>query len=77
MLEWLLAIAVLVLLLALLPRMLRRTKAAPRKGSGGSGIMIGIGLGFAMVFDPKAKQAIEMIDRKQDESEDRESGDSP
>jgi hypothetical protein len=77
MLEWLIAIAALGLFLALLPRMLRRAKAAPRKGGGGSGIMVGIGLAFAMVFDPKAAQAMEVVDRKQDESEDEESGDQP
>ena len=72
MLEWLVAIAALLLFLVLL----RRTKAARPKG-GGSGVMIGIGLAFAMVFDPKAAQATELIDQKQDESEDRESGDRP
>jgi len=77
MLEWLAAIAALVLFLALLPRVLQRTKTAPRKIGGGSGVMIGIGLAFAMVFDPKAAQAIEVIDQKQDESEDAESGDRP
>jgi len=76
-LEWLVAIAALVLFLALLPRMVRRMKAAPRKGGGGSGVMIGIGLAFAMVFDPKAAQATEIVEKKQDESEDGESGDQP
>jgi len=76
MLEWLAALVVLALCLALLPRMLRRTKTARRKG-GGSGVWIGIGLAFAMVFDPKAAQATELIDRKQDEREDEESGDQP
>lgn len=73
MLEWLAAIAVFVLFLALLPRMLRRTKT-PRAKGGGSGVWVGIGLAFAMVFDPKAKQTIELIDSKQDEREDEESG---
>ena len=77
MLEWLAAIAVFLAFLALLPRMLRLAKAARPKGGGGSGVLIGIGLAFAMVFDPKAKQAIELIDRKQDESVDEESGDRP
>lgn len=76
MLEWLLAAAALLLFLALLPRMLRRTRAARRKG-GGSGVWIGIGLAFAMVFDPKAAQTTELIERKQDEREDEESGDRP
>jgi hypothetical protein len=77
MLEWLVALAAFVLVLALLPPMLRRAKASRRKGGGGSGVMIGIGLAFAMVFDPKAAQAIEVIDQKQEESEDEESGDQP
>ena len=77
MLEWLVAIAVLVLLLALLPQMLRWTRPRPRKGGGGSGVIIGIGLVFAMLFDPKAAQTTELIEKKQDESEDEESGDKP
>jgi hypothetical protein len=76
MLEWLVAIAAFVLVLALLPPMLRPTRPSRRKG-GGSGVMIGIGLVFAMIFDPKAAQAIELIEKKQDESEDSESGDKP
>lgn len=77
MIEWLVAIAAFVLLLALLPPLLRRSKAKPRKHTGGSGVMIGIGLVFAMLFDPKAAQTTELIDRKQDENEDAESGDKP
>ena len=75
MLEWLVAIAAFVLFLALLPRMLRRARPTARKTGGGSGVMIGIGLAFAMVFDPKAAQANEVIDQKQNDSEDAESGD--
>jgi hypothetical protein len=77
MLEWLIAIAVLGVSLALLPRMLRRTKASARKLGGGSGVMVGIGLAFAMVFDPKLTQAMEIVDKKQGESDDEESGDKP
>jgi len=79
MLEWLVAVAVLLLFLLLLPRMLRRDKAQPRKSGGGSGVMVGIGLAFAMVFDPKAAQAIEVIDQKNDlgDSEDGQSGEKP
>ena len=76
MIEWLVAIAVLLVFLALLPRMLRRPKVARRKG-GGSGVMVGIGLAFAMVFDPKAAAAIEQVDQKREEAEDEESGDQP
>lgn len=77
MLEWLAAGAALLLFLLLLPRLLRRTRAAARKSGGGSGVMVGFGLAFAMVFDPKAAQAIEVIDQKQEDSEDAESGDQP
>ena len=77
MLEWLIAIGVLGGLLAVLPLMLRRTKRATRKLCGGSGIMIGIGLGLAMVFDPKLTQATEVVDDKQDEGEGEESGEKP
>ena len=76
MLEWLAAIAVFLLFLALLPVMLGRFKSRPRKGSA-SGAMIGLGLVFAMIFDPKAAAATELIDRKRDESEDEEGGDQP
>ena len=77
MLEWLIAIAALGVFLALLPRMLRRAKAAQRKAGGGSGVMVGIGLGLAMIFDSKATQAMEVVDKKQDECEDEESGEKP
>jgi len=77
MLEWLAAFAVLLVFLSLLPRMLRRTRASARKVGGGSGVMVGIGLAFAMVFDPKLTQAMEIADKKQDESEDGESGEKP
>ena len=76
MLEWLAAIAVLLVFLALLPSMLGRFKPKPRKG-GGSGVVIAIGLVFAMIFDPKAGAATELIDRTKDEREDEESGDRP
>jgi hypothetical protein len=76
MLEWLAAIGVFVLLVALLPLVLRRTRPTRSNGRG-SGVMIGIGLIFAMVFDPKAAAASELIDRKKDQREDEESGDQP
>ena len=75
MLEWLVAIAAFVLVLALLPPVLRRAKVSRRKVGGGSGVMIGIGLVFAMIFDPRAAQATEIIDQARDESDDEESGD--
>ncbi len=76
--EWLVAAAVLVGLLALLPGFLRRSKRAQRK-SGGSGMMIAIGIAFSMIFDAKASQSIEAIARKKElgDSEDGESGDRP
>jgi hypothetical protein len=78
MIEWLVALGVLLaFLLLLLPLLLRRTKATRRKTGGGSGVMIGIGLAFAMIFDPKAAAAIELIDQKKDDAEDSESGDRP
>lgn len=76
MLEWLAALAVFVLLLALLPGMLRRTKAKVAKG-GGSGIWVGIGLGLAAMFDPKIVQAMEIVEQKKGEAEEDESGDEP
>jgi hypothetical protein len=76
MLEWLLALAVLAIFLALLPVMLGSFKGKPRKG-GGSGVVVAIGLVFAMIFDPKAAQTIELADQKKDEREDAESGDQP
>ena len=77
MLEWLVAIAAFVLVLAALPPTLRRARASRRKGGGGSGMMVGIGLVFAMLFDPKAVQSTELIEKKQHESDDEASGDKP
>ena len=74
MLEWLAAIAVFLLLLAVLPMMLRRTKSKVARG-GGSGIWVGIGLGLAAMFDPKIVQAMEIVEQNKEEAEDEESGD--
>ena len=78
MLEWLAAVGLLVVVVALLPPMLRRAKATRRK-SGGSGVMVAIGMTFAMIFDPKAVQATEQIARKKEigDAEAGESGDKP
>ena len=78
LIEWIAAAAIVLLFLLLLPVMLRRTKAVQRK-SGGSGVTIAIGMVFAMIFDPKASQATEIIQRKKDigDSEEGESGEKP
>jgi hypothetical protein len=76
MVEWLVAGTLLIAFLAILPRLLRGARRSSR-ASGGSGVWIGIGLALSMVFDPKASHAIEMVDRKKDEEEERESGDKP
>jgi len=79
MVEWALAGFVLLAGLALLTVLLRRPKAIARKTSGGSGVMIAIGIAFSMIFDAKASQAIELIARKKDigDSETGESGEKP
>jgi hypothetical protein len=74
MLEWLAAAAVLIVSLALLPRVLGRAKHG-RRASGGSGVWVGVGLALSMVFDPKTSETTELIDRKADERHDEESGD--
>ena len=76
MLEWLLAAAILIAVIAILPRMLTRAKRN-RRSSGGSGIVIAVGMALSMIFDAKSSHAVEMIDRKKDEQEDEESGDRP
>ena len=78
MIEWLAAATILLVFLALLPRMLRRAKAAP-PGKGGGSVMIAIGIAFSMIFDAKATQATELIARKKDigDSEEGESGEKP
>jgi hypothetical protein len=76
MLEWPAAIAVFVLLIALLPRILRRTKTSLAKG-GGAGLWVGIGLGFAAMFDPKIVQAMEIIEQEEEAVQEEESGDQP
>jgi hypothetical protein len=78
MIEWAIAAAVLLGAIALLPRFLRRTRAASRK-NGGSGVALALGMVFAMVYDPKAQQSTELIQRKKDigDSEAGESGDKP
>ncbi len=76
MLEWLAAIAVFVALVALLPGLLRRSKAKLAKGGGGD-VWAGIAFGLASMFDPKIAQAMEIVEQKKEEAEDEESGDEP
>ena len=74
--EWLVAIAVFVVLVALLPGLLRRSRAKLAQGGGG-GMWVGIGLGLAMLFDPKVTQAMEIVEQKKGEAEEDVSGDEP
>ena len=76
MLEWLAAIALFVVLVALLPGLLRRSKASLAK-AGGSGMWAGIAFGLATIFDPKIAQAMEIAEQKKEEAEEDESGDEP
>ena len=78
MLEWLLAAAILIAAIASLPRVLTRTKRN-RRASGGSGVFIAIGMVLAMIYDPRAQQSTELIQRKKEigDSEAAESGNKP
>src|SRR5690606_23746608 len=78
MLEWLAAAAFLTLFLALLPRVGRRATAGPRR-SGGSGVILAIGIAFSMIFDAKASQATELTEQKKNSGDSAagESGDRP
>ncbi len=76
MLEWLLALGALAVFLALLPRMLRKTKGTRLKG-GASGVVMGLGFAFAALFDPKSAQATELIAQKREDAEDEDSGAPP
>jgi len=75
--EWLLALAVFLGLLALLPAMLRRTRNAQRNADAGV-MVLAIGLAFMAIFDPAKSAVIEETRRKQDlDEEDGESGALP
>ncbi len=76
MLEWLLAAAILIAVIAILPRILTRAKHQHR-ASGGSGIVIAIGMALSMIFDAKSTQATEWIAQKRDEKKVEESGEKP
>ncbi|WP_305095823.1 hypothetical protein [Croceibacterium aestuarii] len=77
MLEWIVAGAVFVVALMLLPRLLARAKDGTKKGGGG--MMVALGLIFASAFDPARAAATEELDRRKDaEGEDEgESGGEP
>jgi len=74
--EWLIALAVFLCVLALLPPMTRRTRSAQRKADAG-GMVLALGLAFMAIFDPGRSAATEEIRRKQELEEEDESGAPP
>ncbi len=75
--EWIVAGAVFVIALMLLPRLFARAKAGTK--SGGGGMMVALGLIFASAFDPARAAATEELDRRKEAEgeEDGESGGEP
>lgn len=73
MLEWAIAIVVFLGLLALLPRLMRRSRKL-RKGMAG-GVVMGLGLAFMTIFDPAKAATVEEV-RKHKDLGDADAGES-
>ncbi len=76
MTEWLIAALVFVGALALLPTLLRRSRASRRKGTAG-GVMMGLGLAFMTIFDPGKAASVEEVRRRREAEEEDEAGAPP
>ena len=74
--EWLIALAVFLALMAILPAMLRRMRSTQRKADVG-GVVLALGLAFAAIFDPGKSAAVEETRRKQELEDEDESGAPP
>ena len=74
--EWLLALAVFLGLLALLPALLRRARSAQRKADAG-GVVLALGLAFMAIFDPGKSALVEETRRTQELEDEDESGAPP
>ncbi|MEP9360341.1 hypothetical protein [Sphingomonas sp. KR3-1] len=61
MTQWLVALGVVLLSFAAMPWIVRWAKSAGGKGKMG-GIAMGLGLVFAILFDPAKREAIENIE---------------
>jgi hypothetical protein len=75
--EWLIAAVVFAALMLAMVAAIRRGKLKP--GKGGGGLVIGLGMVFASVFDPAKAAAVEQLDRKKltEGNEEGESGAGP
>lgn len=65
MLEWAIAIALFLGLLALLPPLLRKSRKSARKGMAG-GVVMGLGLAFITIFDPARADTVEEVRKRKD-----------
>ena len=76
--EWLVAIVVFCLALALLPPLLRQIRKSASKGTAG-GVMMGLGLAFMTIFDPAKAESVKELRQRKDlgETDQHESGDKP
>lgn len=74
--EWLIAVAVFLAVVALLPATFRALRRSQRNKGGMAGAVLSIGLAFATVFDPALSEAMETIETNTDKKQDDESGGS-
>ena len=76
MTEWIVALAVFLGALALLPMVLRQNRKARRKGTAG-GVMMGLGLAFMTIFDPARAATVEEVRRREEIGEEDEDSGAP
>ena len=73
--QWLIAIAVFVLLMLFMPSAVRFATKSARGKRGLGGATLALGIAFAFIFDPPKAAAIENIQKNENGAEEGDEGD--
>jgi len=72
--QWLIAIAVFVLLMLFMPSAVRFAIKSARGKRGLGGAALALGIAFAFIFDPPKAAAIEDVQKNEEGDEEQEDG---
>jgi hypothetical protein len=72
--QWLIAIAVFVLLMLFMPSAVRFAAKSARGKRGLGGATLALGIAFAFIFDPPKAAAIENIQKEEEGDEEQKDG---